>query len=260
MSIVAAQSTHYAAIVTGILAAASIAVTVVLAVFALGALRTSNKALEEAHQSRVDARAPSVLIDVHDPEWTLWKPTGVELGQTRRLAEVGAEEKFTLPKDTDQRLLVRYEFELTNYSPAITADVVIPAPFELVEPNSDDPAHPGKWTGPFVVDLTKPLAPHEVVRGALLIDRSLEEWAAPIAGGVSVDVRIKVSDQFDDGVSDTTAITLEANPLVAMESGPFRVRSWMDIRPGSPRFGRRVVHPAQRTYKPLAGRHEKTPA
>jgi hypothetical protein len=246
--------------------------TFLLAAFALRQVVLTRGAVQEAYQARVDDQAPKVTALILRP---FSPPFGASSYGNPQPWPPG--QKFTMPKDQAQRILVRTQGYLMNEGPTtavveVDQSVTFPDPPQYAGPRTGlqpgaigslanaaaDPATEVDGLPPmseivYLKGSRWALLPGRVVAFRHTADYPLRQWVEAwgrreSASPVKSTFEIRVMDQYEHGVEDHHTIEVEAYPVVP---APGNQAAWQIpiAVAGSEGFDRADVLPVQRRYR-----------
>ncbi len=254
MLAIASHSNHWGVII-------SVAATTFLAAVAASGLWIANRqakvsgdAVEEGRRARIDARAPYVFIETSRPEWPPLVPAPMLGGEPQPLP---GDQSFTVPAQDGHHLFMRFPCKLTNHGVA-PARVRVEGPVELVYDEAA-PSDAGLPEGAMFERLTEVqpvgefvLPPGEQQELKVNVEAAVRDWRSD-PNGLDTTRTVTVTDQFADGIVDTTVIQLHANPLGAtpLDAGKFGLRADVAVGGAEPATGHSSVGPTHRDYRRL---------
>jgi hypothetical protein len=198
--------------------------------------------ITEAIRTRIDATSPRMFLTLDErPVWPPFEPSTNSNGEPQPVAP--RNKVFRLPRDGNDRLILRQFFTLRNDSPM--AMMILPPRFRSVEDNA-------VW-----VEDKCDLAPGSALRAMFDIEKSVSEWVEKTNYALTgltltpedIDSFIYV-DHADCGVTDLIRIEMWGSPLwpVEDEDGAYRViESAIGVR-GSHLGMQFEAKPLMRTY------------
>lgn len=235
---------------TTIAAVVTATAAVVLAALTAWATRAT---LAQGAAQRLDARAPTVLVDLRTPTWPPYEPSVMYGGSPQPL--LGAAATFQIPGKASRRVLLVVHGCLTNVG-ATPATVLLDDGGRFLDLAPDDPdalKMPPLGTDAAAMQV-RHLTVGESAHAVFTDERSAGDWVnhARAAAQDQMDCRtvtVEVTDLFDAGVTDTVVVTLAARPLRPDEQddGRWHVRG-PHVTQGLRGVVEATAAPIQRTY------------
>jgi len=197
----------------------SATVVAAIAAVALAALTAwaTRATLAQGAAQRLDARAPTVLVDLQTPTWPPYEPSVIHGGSPQPL--VGAAAEFQIPGKASRRVLLVVHARLTNVG-VTPAAVLLDDGGRFLDLAPDDPdalGRPALGTDAAAVRFRR-LTVGESVHAIFTDERTAGDWVghARATSQGEMDcrtVKVEVTDLFNAGVTDTVVVTLAARPL-----------------------------------------------
>jgi len=242
----------------------SASVVTAIAAVALAALTAwaTRATLAQGAAQRLDARAPTVLVDLQTPTWPPYEPSVSYGGSPQPL--LGAAATFQIPRQVNRRVLLVVHARLTNVG--VTPAAVLLGDggrfLDLAPDHPDALKVPPLGTDTAAARFRR-LTVGESANTIFTDERTAGDWvehARATAQGKTAcrTVKVEVTDLFDAGVTDTVLVTLNARPLRPDEQDDGR---W-DVRDPHMTEGLRGVveataGPIHRTYWRSRAREKK---
>lgn len=235
---------------TTIAAVVAAIAAVVLAALTAWATRAT---LAQGAAQRLDARAPTVLVDLQTPTWPPYEPSVIYGGSPQPL--LGAAATFQIPGQANRRVLLVVHGRLTNVG-VTPATVLLDDGgrfLDLAPDDSDALKLPPLGTDAAAVQVRR-LTVGESAHAIFTDERTAGDWVEHARATaqdkmVCRTVKVEVTDLFDAGVTDTVVVTLAARLLRPDEQddGRWHVRG-PHVNQGLLGVVAATAGPIQRTY------------